>query len=179
MKDTSLRELKQYLRTRTPEQLVEEIGELFRKSDFVRDYYLVKLRGGEDDEPVRDKYKANIKDVFFPRRGGFTDGFPRLAVARKAVSEYRKVAASPSGVADLMLYYVETGVRFTNEYGDIDEPFYNSMESMYERALKLIVEHGMQEPFGRRCQQVVYDTSGIGWGFHDQLGDLFDQYLGR
>jgi len=29
-----------------------------------------------------------------------------------------------------MLHYVETGTEFTNTYGDIDEPFYNSLISM-------------------------------------------------
>jgi hypothetical protein len=56
----------------------------------------------------------------------------RGSVARKAVSDYKKVSASKFGLADVMLYYVEMGVQFTNAYGDIDEAFYNSMESMYE-----------------------------------------------
>ena len=30
-----------------------------------------------------------------------------------------------------MLYYVECGVEFTNLYGDIDERFYSSLESMF------------------------------------------------
>ena len=30
-------------------------------------------------------------------------------------------------MADLLLVYAETGVRFTNEYGDIDEAFYTNM----------------------------------------------------
>lgn len=177
MKDTNLRSLKQYLRLRTKEELVNQIAELFTKFEQVKDYYHVKLHHGEDDTPVRDKYKATIKDVFFPKRGGFTDDFPRLSVARKSVMDYKKVAASNAGVADVMLFYVESGVQFTNQYGDIDEPFYNSMESMYERALKLIVENEMQELFERRCKQIVYDTSDIGWGFQAGLDSLYDKYF--
>lgn len=41
-----------------------------------------------------------------------------------------------------MLFYVEQGVEFTNEYGDINEQFYISMEDMYERALKLMEKKG-------------------------------------
>ena len=51
-----------------------------------------------------------------------------------------------------MLYYVEMGVQFTNAYGDIDEAFYNSMESMYERAVKYIAQHGMCGHFEERCR---------------------------
>jgi hypothetical protein len=98
-------------------------------------------------------------------------------VARKAVSDYKKVSASKFGVADVMLYYVETGVQFTNTYGDIDEAFYNSMESMYERAVKYIVQHGMLRQFEERCRRIVTDTSGIGWGFHDGLSDIYEEHF--
>jgi hypothetical protein len=40
-----------------------------------------------------------------------------------------------------MLFYVEMGVRYTNQYGDINESFYTSMESMYENATKHISYH--------------------------------------
>lgn len=54
-----------------------------------------------------------------------------LAGARKQVREYSKVLKDyPGQIADLQLYYVETGTEITNEYGDIGERFYNSMESM-------------------------------------------------
>lgn len=77
-----------------------------------------------------------------------------------------------------MLYYVEQGVDFTNEYGDIDEPFYNSMESMFDQALKLILETDLQDTFFSRCRAIVKKTSHIGWGFHDNLwasfSDVYD-----
>ncbi|MGM0460599.1 MAG: hypothetical protein ACQERO_14735 [Bacteroidota bacterium] len=54
-----------------------------------------------------------------------------LAGARKHLREYSKLLKDyPGQIADLQLYYVETGTEITNEYGDIDERFYNSMESM-------------------------------------------------
>ena len=42
-----------------------------------------------------------------------------------------------------MIQYVENGVKFTNAFGDIDEPFYYSMESMFEKALEYIVENNL------------------------------------
>lgn len=76
-----------------------------------------------------------------------------------------------------MLFYVEQGIQFTIAYGDLDEPFYNSMESTFERAVKFIVENEMQEAFENRCQQIVAATSEIGWGFPDQLGDTYERYF--
>jgi hypothetical protein len=168
-----LTDLKQYLDTRSREQLIAEIGEMFSKIDAVKDYYQGKLNLGYSEE-VSEKYKSVIKHEFFPARGF---GRARLSVARKAVSDYKKVSASKFGAADVMLYYVETGVQFTNTYGDIDEAFYNSMESMYERAVKYIVHHGMRGQFEERCRRIITDTSGIGWGFHDGLSEIYEEHF--
>jgi hypothetical protein len=168
-----LKDLKQYLGTSSREQLIAEIAEMFSKIDAVRDYYQSKLNLGYSAE-VSEKYKSIIKHEFFPARGF---GRARLSVARKAVSDYKKVSASKFGAADIMLYYVEMGVQFTNTYGDIDEAFYNSMESMYERAVKYIVQHGMQRQFEERCRRIVTDTSDIGWGFHDGLSCIYEEHF--
>ena len=76
-----------------------------------------------------------------------------------------------------MLYYVERGVEFTNQYGDIDESFYNSMEGMYLAAAGWIVKHSLQSAFRERCEEVVQNTRNIGWGFHDTLGDIFGEHF--
>jgi Family of unknown function (DUF6155) len=168
-----IKDLKKYLDTRSREQLMAEIGDMFSKIDSVRDYYRGKLNLGYSAE-VAEKYKSIIKHEFFPARGF---GRAQLSIARKAVSDYRKVSDSKFGVADVMLYYVEMGVQFTNTYGDIDEAFYNSMESMYERAVKYIVQHRMQGQFEEGCRKIVADTSEMGWGFHDGLSCIYEEHF--
>lgn len=59
----------------------------------------------------------------------------------------------------------------------IDETFYNSMESMYERAVKYVVRHGLQGQFEERCRRIVTDTTGMGWGFHDRLSDIYEEHF--
>ncbi len=173
MKEISLKNLKKYLKQRSKEELINEISDLFTKFEYVRDYYQAKL--GQNDAQVLQKYKDIIEDEFFPTRGF---GKMRLSVARKAVSDYQKMSGSKESLADIMIFFVEMGVRFTNEYGDIHEAFYNSMESMYERAIKFIVSHSMQNMFEVRCRKIIEDTSGIGWGFHDALSDMYYEYIG-
>jgi hypothetical protein len=73
-----------------------------------------------------------------------------------------------------MLFYVEQGVRFTDAYGDIDEPFYISMETMYEKAVNDIIKHRLKDTFQKRCQRIVLDTSEMGWGFHDTLSEIYE-----
>ncbi|MEZ4860168.1 MAG: hypothetical protein R3C14_02620 [Caldilineaceae bacterium] len=117
-----------------------------------------------------------IDGVFIPPRRGF----PRLNLraARKAVNDFKKACREPAAVADLMIFYVEQGVICTNNYGDIDESFYASLESVYAEAIQLIKRIGEEEvteDLRPRLHRIVYDTSGIGWGFHDELSQLYHE----
>jgi hypothetical protein len=153
--------------------LVKEIIELYKKFPDVKNYYSSMLSVAGSLE-VLDKYKKRVESEFFPSRGF---GKLRLSVARKAVNDFKKISKSDYDIADIMLFYVENGVEFTNKYGDIDDSFYSSMESMYESVLKYIVKVKLCDEFLERCEKIVDDTSGIGWGFHDTLGDLFGHYF--
>jgi hypothetical protein len=168
----TLTTLKQHLKNCSKEELISEIAELFKRFDSVKDFYQVKL-SPQAETQVSEKYKKIIENEFFPARGL---GKGRLSVAKKAVSDYKKLSKSPMDIADIMLFYVEQGVKFTNSYGDIDESFYNSMESMYEKAVEWIIKYEMQSTFEERCQRIVKDTSGIGWGFHDTLSEIYDAF---
>ncbi len=171
----SVRTLRNQLKQRSQNDLIEELVLLFSRFDDVRNYYQFQL-SGEPDEDVVAKYKAAIAEEFS------THGRPgegRLSVARRVVNQYKKVAPSERSLIDLMLFYVEAGVKYTNAFGDIDEPFYNSMESMYERTLETIVKHELQAEFEHRCMKIVTDTSGIGWGFHDELNMLYSQTFNK
>lgn len=173
MPKLALKELRQYLEQRSREELADDIVELYKKLDAVKDYYSLRLKGSYNEQLV-DRSKATIRQAFFPGRGF---GEANLSLARKAVSDYRKVSSSTEGLIDLMLFYVEMGVQYTNTYGDIDEPFYQSLETMYTRAAKLIVDHSLNAQFETRCRDIVGNTAGIGWGFHDSLNDAYHRFF--
>jgi len=172
MKPVTRTELKRFLGQLSRDQFINQMLDLWSSFAPVKDYYQAKVRP-ENDETVREKYRKVITHEFYPVHGY---GKLKLSVARKAVSDYKKVAASANGVADLMLFYVEMGVRFTNDFGDIDEGFYLSMERMYASALKWIRKHGLEQDFEERCAKVVENTRGIGWGFHDALSHAYFEY---
>jgi hypothetical protein len=172
-KPVGRRELRKHLQGLTQEQLINHLlhlGESFKDVQA----YLQNVAHPADDETVRARYRQIIQNEFFPAHGL---GHARLAVARKAVTDYRKVAASADGAADLMLAYVEAGVQFTRTYGDMDEPFYRSMERMYASALEWIVTHGLEDAFRPRAAAVVAATTGMGWWFHDTLTDIYLRWL--
>ncbi len=117
--------------------------------------------------------KREIERAFNPSRGLPTF---KAGPARKALREYVK-AASTRDAVEMELYYVEKGVEGTNTYGDIDEPFYNSLESVWESVLNRILADRDPEAYLPRLEKVVESTRGIGWGFHDTLSELFDDFL--
>lgn len=168
----SLTELKKRLSSKTNAELVEEIAQLYKTFPNVKEYYQSILL--DDDSVILEKYKEIIKGEFLMRGNRFPK--MRLSVARKAVTDFKKISRSTHSIADIMVAYVEAGVSCTNEFGDIDEPFYNSMESMYETALKHVVKEHLFDEFGDRLFDIVDDTRGIGWGFHDQLSYLYESY---
>lgn len=165
--------LQGYLKRQSKEELIKQISETYAKFDLVKDYYQGKINSKASDK-ILQKYKAIIKKEFFPSRGF---GKARLSIARKAISDYKKVSSSKEGLADSMLFFVEMGVSFTNAYGDINDSFYNSMETMYERVVSYLAENNIQSKFQARCKSIVDETNGIGWGFHDVLAERYYEYF--
>ncbi|MCG3118855.1 MAG: hypothetical protein ALAOOOJD_01134 [bacterium] len=174
MKEISPQQLKQYLTQLPPSQLVDDIIDLYKKFNAVKDYYQNRMAPAAGQH-LLEKYKAIIQKELFPTRGF---GKLRLAVARKAITEYQKVSDSIPDLADLMLFYVEMGVQFTKTYGDINEPFYDSMETMYERVAKFVTKHQLNSQFVPRFDRIVNATSGMGWGFHDALTEIYHEHFG-
>ena len=168
-------QLKKYFKDFSKEDAVREILELFQKFSDVRELYQSKLSEGGNAE-LCEKYKRIIKDEFFPMRGF---GKARLSIARRAVLDFKRISSDIHCVADIMIQYVEVGVEFTREYGDIDEPFYNSMESMYEAAAGFVAEYKIADMYKARFEKMVKDTSDIGWGFHDTLSDMYEKHFSK
>jgi len=68
-------------------------------------------------------------------------------------------------------------VKYTNEFGDIDEYFYEDIEIMYEEGLEFIMNNELKEEFKERCEKITINTRNIGWGFHDNLVSTFKSYF--
>jgi hypothetical protein len=103
----------------------------------------------------------------------------KISLARKAISDYRKAAGDPEGLAELMLFYVECGVDFTLEFGDINEAFYYSVVSVFSDGMKMLnqCEDDVVRRLLPRFEGAVHSTADTGWGFYDSLRDIFEAYF--
>ena len=145
----------------TRKELEKIIVKRYKSNSFNRELVSNKFQP-ENEEQIHIKYKKIVENEFFPERG---ESKVRYSVLRKALTDFKKISKNVELVADLMLFYVENGVNFTNEYGDIDEQFYIKIENMYNDALDFIFKNDLNKIFELRCLQIKVDSEGIGGVF--------------
>jgi len=166
------RALNKYLKTLSKDELIQEVKKLYDKIGEVKEFYKMAL--SSDTSKVVEEYKEKIKKEYFPQRG---DRAARSSVSRKVISDFKKISVHPKDVIELLLYRTEIMLEFTAKYGDIDEPFYNSLESSFAEACKLIKKEFLQENYQMYCQELVSKANPFGWGVYDNLKDTYEEYL--
>jgi len=150
--------------------LIALVKDLYGASPDNRDFLQARFQAEESGGTALEKYRRKIVEQFFPARG---DGKLKLAEARKAIRDYRKATGNLTGTIDLMLTYVENGTEFTHQFGDINESFYNSLESVLNEMAQLLLREGgeLYPQFRERVQRLATHADGIGWGYGDALRD--------
>jgi len=172
----SLKNFKNYLKIQDEDSLRNDLIDLYKTFEVIREFYIARIEPKYTDELVK-KYKKVLAQQFCPQSNKLR--FPKLnySVARKAISDFKKINSNPSLIIDLQLTYVEYGVQCTLEYGDIDARFYDSMESMFRKTLKDMEKNGLLDLFQSRCLAIQRDTSDLGWGFGDAVTELCEEYF--
>jgi hypothetical protein len=168
-------DIKKQLTGLEQKELISLISELFKLSAGNREFLAARFLNVQTGEAL-EIYRKRIIDEFFPARGF---GDPKLRVARRAISDYKKATGNLVGTLDLMLTYVETGTEFTNTYGDLWESFYSSMESVLNEIAHLLFQHGEQlyneVNTAQRLWKLQSNASHIGWGYGDYVTDRIDE----
>ena len=165
-----LTDIKKELKKLDKDKIIDLVADLYKKNKSVKEFFDFYVN--PDERELFNKYRDKVFEAFYPRRGYNY----KLKDGKQAISDFKKLGSSADLLADLMLFYVETGVKFTKDFGDIDEGFYSSMETTYVAALTLMKKENLLDKFADRAGKVVSDTSGIGWGFQDYLGDVYSDF---
>lgn len=169
-----LTDIKKELKKLDKDKLIYLVADLYKKNKSVKEFFDFYIN--PDEREMFNKYRDKVFEAFYPRRGYSY----KLKEGKQAISDFKKLEPSADLLADLTLFYVETGVKFTNDFGDINEGFYSSMETTYVAALTLMRKENLLDKFADRAGKIVNDTSDIGWGFHDYLSavhsDFYAQY---
>ena len=162
-----LTDIKKELNKFDKNKLINIIADLYKRNKSVKEFFDFYVNPNEKE--LFEKYRDKVFEAFYPKRGYDF----KLKDGKKAISNFKKLGASAGLIADLMLFYVETGVNFTNDFGDIDENFYKSLGKTYVEALTLLQKENLLDQFQDRANKVIKDTEDIGWGFHDYLANVY------
>ena len=168
-------ELKRHLQTLTKDQVIEQVLELYGNCKPAKEYFEYFLN--PDEKGQFEKYKAIIINEFYPK-GKYTEPKTRFSVAKKAIADFRALKPSPELLADLLVTFPEMACKFTNEYGDMSEQYYTSAVNNYEAALKYLQQNNLLDNFRLRCEDCVKYAEPCGYGFTDEISQLFYEYYG-
>jgi len=129
------------------------------------DYYVKP-----DEKAKAQEYKNIIQEEFYPKRGFAKT---RFSVCRKAITDFKKLKPSPEVLADVMMFYMESACRFTHDFGDMWEQFYDVIENNFDKTLQYIADNGLWGGFECRIQRCIGQVEDCGWGFPDTLWDFY------
>jgi len=148
--------------------LLALIKDLHDASTANRDFLRARFQADDATGEALENYRRRIVEQFFPRRGF---GKLKLGEARKAIRDYRKATGNVMGTLELMLTFVENGTEFTRQFGDINAAFYNSLESVMNELVGLLLKEGMEfyPHFRGRIRRLESHADHIGWGYGDYL----------
>ncbi len=150
-----------------PSEIVSIVRDLYQISE--ENKIFLNARYAEDGITYK-RYKVIIHQCLYPDVMNRTIDF-EFERAEKAISNYAKATGDDERTTDLMIYFVECGNRFTLDYGDIDEVFYDTLIEMYEKAVGRVSKMTKQRqvPFRKKLEKIMKSSDGIGWGYHDDL----------
>jgi hypothetical protein len=170
-------ELKKLLKTLKSDELIDLICSLYKSDENVRQILSVKYSDDSFICALLQEFKDKMYTMFFPRS---INNFLSIKEIKKLITEFGKVTDKPLYTIDLMLYYVECGTEFTNTFGDIDEPFYNSMCSVFRSVVDKLNSQKNASVYchlKKRLQKIVEETNGIGWGYGDFISENYHEII--
>jgi hypothetical protein len=165
--------LKKALELMSKDQLSAFVVEMYEHSSSVKeviDNFLNPEKRGEQLQ----KYKKIIAKEFYPKNP--MTATHSFAKAKSAIKEFRETQPDPKLLADLMMDLPEMCCRFTNEYGDMWAQYYTSTENNYEAALKYMQKHDLLMAFQDRAKKCVKYASQCGYGFADNMEEIYSEF---
>jgi hypothetical protein len=170
-------ELKKSLKAFKQDELISLICNLYKSNENARQILSVKFSDDSFKCDLLEEYKDKMYTMFFPKLLKY---LPALKDIKKLITEFGNTVNEPRYIIDFTLYYVECGTEFTNTFGDINEPFYNSMCSVFGdvvNKLNHLKDASVYCHLKDRLQKLVEETSGIGWGYGDFISENYHEII--
>ena len=166
----SKRALTKYLQSLDKEELENQVLELYAKFKPVRDYYGFVFNPKEDKLMELARFK--ISKEYFPTNGRKPKA--RRSVAQKLIKQYMILELDPSLFSDLMLFNIETAIRFNERKPSRQESFFKSIFNSFEQAVEYIQANGLKAVHKERLNTILDSVFEQEW----MNAEGFDRVLG-
>jgi len=175
-KNLSITELKKQLKQLQPEELMKLLVETYKMSDKVKNLINARLKGDTDVAELLSLCKEKIKNEFLPEKGL---GKLRVSIVQKLIVDFKTISKDDKQIIDLMLFSVEMGVKFIDEYGDISEDMVDYLFEAYDKVVNIINKKNridLFEHFKDRLEAAIANTKGVGcWGIEDSFEGSYSE----
>lgn len=155
----SKRDLKKYLSTLNKEQVEEQLLELYDKFRDVKIYYDFVFNPKE--EKLVQEAKLKIANEYFPVKSKR----PKLrrSVPQKFIKHFITLGVDPFALADVMLYAIETAMRYSAKKEMKYTSFYKSILNSYEQVITFTIANGVVAEFRERILAVNEEVNKQRW----------------
>ncbi|HCE41970.1 MAG TPA: hypothetical protein DET40_00285 [Lentisphaeria bacterium] len=174
--------MKRTIKSLKQNELLALINGLQKLNNENRDYIQAFLNK-EASAPSLEIYKKRIRKALEDTMDEDWSFEIEADKCEKTLKAYFSATDDNLGYAELLVLTVELANQITLDYGDIDEEYYDQVEDWYLTAAKQLLSLNKQaidvKPMVKRLQKVFESTDGIGWCYHDTLGDIFYEYLDK
>lgn len=169
-------ELKKQLQRKSYDELVDLICRLYQSSPDAANILCAEYRDQAFTDEMMEESRRKIRKQFFFDKARN----PSLVGAKKVISDFKKLKPPMDNLLELQVYYVECCTEFTEQYGDLYDSFYNSLQSMFATVVKNLNKEASPELFGKyypRLKKIVDNLYDVGFGLYDDLLDILENDL--
>ena len=125
-----------------------------------------------------DEYKKRIGAALAPEFYPTDDGDISVVKAKRAISEYTKAIGDPLGVLELRVFWCETAVAYSMEFGYADDDYFDVLMRQYRGACRTLTN--LDDKVAKGLIERLLDVRNeayIGYGVHDHMCDLMNDVL--
>ena len=168
-------DIRKILKDAPNEALLDILKGLYNLSPQNKAFIRTQLLPGRQDKELLERSRKQVIRAIYADTKGIPH-MPRFGESRKVIRMYQKATGDVAGTLDLMLLHVERGTQFTNDFGDIDEPFYIALETMLGNLVDLLIESpdakALYAQFSNRIHRLERNANDIGWGYGDAVSEM-------
>lgn len=166
-------DLRKYLKDKSDKELIDELVAIYKLSAFNKEYFRVRIEDGYEEE-VFENYKYHLGKLFKPSSKNYLS----TSQLSQMINDFKKLSTSPKLVIELMLYVVEKGIVLLIDYPLLGFNIYGYTAKLYEKALKEIVKHNLQNQFRNQCNLLMMSLENDS-SSHTTLYYCYYKYLGE